>query len=108
MRRQGAGKGSHVPMHLQALFLPFTKRSSLLCYARAISLLSMLLCLLAMNLPCRAEEVIVPVKLFKQHGCEVTVASIKGGEIPMDEASLNPPYLTKVVEEALLDGKFVR
>ncbi|KXZ42941.1 hypothetical protein GPECTOR_110g234 [Gonium pectorale] len=46
---------------------------------------------------CWAEEVVAPYHVFKKHGYEVTIASIKGGEIPMDDASLNPPYLTKEV-----------
>lgn len=50
------------------------------------------------------EELVVPYDVFKQQGYEVTVASIKGGEIPVDEASLNPPFATKEVEEFILSG----
>jgi hypothetical protein len=49
--------------------------------------------------------VIAPLVVFKKAGFDCTVASIKGGEIPMDEASLNPPFLTKTVEDYLLDGE---
>ncbi|EFJ45186.1 hypothetical protein VOLCADRAFT_106142 [Volvox carteri f. nagariensis] len=52
---------------------------------------------------CWAEEVVAPYYIWKKHGYNVTIASVKGGEVPMDEASLNPPFLTKEVEEFLLD-----
>ena len=52
----------------------------------------------------RAEEVMAPYYYFLEAGCSVTIASIKGGEIPMDEASLNPPFVTKEVEKFILDG----
>ncbi|GFR44827.1 hypothetical protein Agub_g6167, partial [Astrephomene gubernaculifera] len=52
---------------------------------------------------CWAEEVVAPYHVFKRQGYNVVIASIKGGEIPMDDASLNPPYLTKEVEDFLLD-----
>ena len=54
---------------------------------------------------CRAEEVMAPWFLFKKHGYEVVVASVKGGEVPFDEASLNPPFATKEVEQGILDGE---
>jgi hypothetical protein len=37
---------------------------------------------------CRAEELVAPYYVFKNAGFDVTVASIKGGQIPIDEASL--------------------
>ena len=37
---------------------------------------------------CRAEELVAPYYVFKSAGFDVTVASIKGGQIPVDEASL--------------------
>ncbi|EFJ45187.1 hypothetical protein VOLCADRAFT_118483, partial [Volvox carteri f. nagariensis] len=46
---------------------------------------------------CWAEEVVAPYYIWKKHGYNVTIASVKGGEVPMDEASLNPPFLTKEV-----------
>jgi hypothetical protein len=54
------------------------------------------------------EELVVPYDVFKQQGYDVTVASIKGGEIPVDEASLNPPFATKEVEEFILSGADAR
>lgn len=45
-----------------------------------------------------------PYYIFTSHGYSVTIASIKGGEIPVDEASLAAPYLTPEVEKFLLDG----
>jgi len=42
--------------------------------------------------------------VFTSHGLSVTIASIKGGEIPVDEASLAAPFLTPEVEKFLLDG----
>lgn len=57
---------------------------------------------------CWAEEIMTPIHLFKEAGYAVTVASIKGGEIPMDEASLNAPFLTPVVEKMLLDDEAMK
>ncbi len=37
---------------------------------------------------CRAEELVAPYYVFKNAGFDVTVASIKGGQIPVDDASL--------------------
>ena len=45
----------------------------------------------------RAEEVCAPYYIWTRHGFKVVIASIKGGEVPMDEASLNQPFLTKEV-----------
>lgn len=39
----------------------------------------------------RAEEVVAPYYVFCKAGYDVTIASIKGGEIPVDEASLQGP-----------------
>ncbi|MEW5307153.1 MAG: hypothetical protein WDW36_009566 [Sanguina aurantia] len=50
-----------------------------------------------------AEEVASPYYLFKAAGYTVDITSIAGGEIPFDEPSLAPPYLTKDVERFLLD-----
>lgn len=52
---------------------------------------------------CWMEEVAAPYFLFKEKGYDITIASIKGGEVPFDEASLNPPFLTKEAEKFLLD-----
>ena len=40
------------------------------------------------HLRCRAEELVAPYYVFSNAGYDVTVASIRGGEIPVDEASL--------------------
>ena len=40
------------------------------------------------HLRCRAEELVAPYYVFSNAGYDVTLASIKGGEIPVDEASL--------------------
>ena len=48
------------------------------------------------------EELVAPYNAFKAQGYDVTVSSISGGEIPVDEASLGPPYATKDVEEFIL------
>jgi hypothetical protein len=45
-----------------------------------------------------------PYYIFKAHSLDVTVSSIRGGEIPVDEASLGAPFLTPEVEKFLLDG----
>lgn len=45
-----------------------------------------------------------PAALFQEQGHSITIASIKGGEIPFDDASLNPPYLTKEAEKFILDA----
>ena len=52
---------------------------------------------------CWAEEIAAPYYAFIEAGFSVTVASILGGEVPMDDASLNPPYLTKEAEKFILD-----
>lgn len=49
------------------------------------------------------QQLAHPYYIFKAHGCDVTVASVRGGEIPVDEASLNAPFLTPEVERFLLD-----
>ncbi|GLC42464.1 hypothetical protein PLESTM_001336000 [Pleodorina starrii] len=57
---------------------------------------------------CWAEEVVAPYYVWRKHGYNVTIASVKGGEVPMDDASLNPPFLTKEVEDFLLDDEAVK
>lgn len=52
---------------------------------------------------CWVEEVAAPFFEFKKAGFDVVITSIKGGEVPFDEASLNPPALTSVAEKFLLD-----
>jgi hypothetical protein len=50
------------------------------------------------------EELAAPFYCFKEAGYDITVTSIQGGEIPVDEASLNAPFVTPDVEKFLLDG----
>ncbi|KAG2435440.1 hypothetical protein HYH02_011940 [Chlamydomonas schloesseri] len=57
---------------------------------------------------CWAEEVVAPYRVWQKHGYSVTIASIKGGEVPMDEVSLAPPYATKEVEDFLLDDEAMK
>lgn len=52
---------------------------------------------------CWVEEVAAPYYEFKAAGYDVTIASIKGGEVPFDEASLGEPFLTKVAEKFYKD-----
>jgi hypothetical protein len=42
----------------------------------------------------RLEELASPYFVFKDAGFEITVASIKGGEIPVDPASLQGDFKT--------------
>lgn len=53
---------------------------------------------------CRAEEIMAPILAFKSSGCDVSVYSPAGGKIPIDEASLNPPFRTEEVDKFLEDG----
>lgn len=57
---------------------------------------------------CWMEEVVAPYNVFKQHGYDVTVASVAGGEIPFDEASLAPPAATKDVDAFILDDECMK
>ncbi|GAX85663.1 hypothetical protein CEUSTIGMA_g13078.t1 [Chlamydomonas eustigma] len=50
------------------------------------------------------EEVAAPYYVWKEKGYEVTITSLKGGEVPFDEGSLNPPFLTKEAEKFMLDN----
>lgn len=40
------------------------------------------------------EEIAAPYYVFKEAGCEVVLASIKGGAVPLDEASLSGDFFT--------------
>lgn len=44
-----------------------------------------------------------PILAFKSSGYEVSVFSPAGGKIPIDEASLNPPFRTEEVDKFLED-----
>ena len=50
------------------------------------------------------EELASPYYLFKDAGFDVTVASVKGGEIPVDEASLQGDFLTPTAKKFQSDG----
>jgi len=50
------------------------------------------------------EEVAAPYYIWKEKGYDITIASLKGGEVPFDEGSLNPPFLTKEAEKFMLDN----
>lgn len=52
----------------------------------------------------RAEEIMAPILMFKVAGHEVTVLSVAGGKIPLDEASMNAPFRTEEVDKFLADG----
>ncbi|KAG2423129.1 hypothetical protein HXX76_015514 [Chlamydomonas incerta] len=50
-----------------------------------------------------AEEIVAPYRVWQKHGYSVTIASIKGGKVPLDQTSLAPPFTNKEVEEFLDD-----
>jgi putative intracellular protease/amidase len=50
-----------------------------------------------------AEELSAPYYVFKEAGADVVVASIKGGKIPMDEASLSENFITPHVKKYMED-----
>jgi putative intracellular protease/amidase len=52
---------------------------------------------------CWAEELAAPYYIFKDAGADVDVVSIKGGKIPMDEASLAENFVTDHVRRYLGD-----
>lgn len=51
------------------------------------------------------EELSSPYYAFKQAGYSVTIASIAGGEIPLDATSLSGDFLTDSAAKFLKDGK---
>ena len=53
----------------------------------------------------RLEELASPYYIWKNKGYIVTVASIKGGEIPLDPLSLKDDYLTEHSKTFLNSGK---
>jgi putative intracellular protease/amidase len=52
---------------------------------------------------CWAEELAAPYYIFKDAGAHVDVVSIKGGKIPIDEASLGEGFVTDHVKRFLGD-----
>lgn len=53
---------------------------------------------------CRAESLFAAYYFFTRKGYEVTLASVKGGKLPIDPKSVVTPYLTTVVKKGLTDG----
>lgn len=53
---------------------------------------------------CRAESLFAAYYFFQRKGYEVTLASVKGGKLPIDPKSVVTPYLTTVVKKGLTDG----
>ena len=54
--------------------------------------------------PGRVEEVAAPYFRWREAGYEVTVASLKGGEIPFDPASKGSDFLTPQADAFLKDA----
>jgi len=54
------------------------------------------------------EELASPYYLFKDAGFDVTVASVKGGEIPVDEASLQGDFLTPTAKKFQSDEAAIK
>eukprot|EP00892_Ulva_mutabilis_P008518 jgi/Ulvmu1/6038/UM027_0014.1 len=52
---------------------------------------------------CWAEEIMAPIRMFKAAGHNVSVYSIKGGKIPIDEMSLGDQFRTEDVDKFLSD-----
>lgn len=57
-----------------------------------------------MCIPRRAESLFSAYYFFTRKGYEVTLASVKGGKLPIDPKSVVTPYLTTVVKKGLTDG----
>ncbi len=51
------------------------------------------------------EELAAPYYAFKEAGFKVTIASVAGGEIPVDETSLKGDALTPVTKKFQADGE---
>jgi hypothetical protein len=52
----------------------------------------------------RMEEIATPYLTFKEAGLQVTVASVKGGKIPVDAGSLDKQFVTPDVTKFMNDG----
>lgn len=59
---------------------------------------------LNLTLLCRAESLFAAYYFFTRKGYEVTLASVKGGKLPIDPRSVVTPYLTTTVKKGLTDG----
>eukprot|EP01023_Acetabularia_acetabulum_P002300 TRINITY_DN108_c0_g1_i1.p1 TRINITY_DN108_c0_g1~~TRINITY_DN108_c0_g1_i1.p1 ORF type:complete len:230 (-),score=58.46 TRINITY_DN108_c0_g1_i1:177-866(-) len=51
------------------------------------------------------EEVAAPYYAFKDNGFNVVIASILGGKVPFDQASMIPPYKTEAAAKLLEDSE---
>eukprot|EP00198_Chlamydomonas_reinhardtii_P012773 XP_001702110.1 predicted protein [Chlamydomonas reinhardtii] len=51
-----------------------------------------------------AEEVVAPYRLWQKHGYSVTIASIKGGKVPVDPTSMAAPHATKEAMKGLMES----
>jgi hypothetical protein len=49
------------------------------------------------------EELAAPYNLMKEAGIDVTIASVKGGKIPLDPTSMQPENITKQTQ-AFIDS----
>jgi hypothetical protein len=49
-----------------------------------------------------------PVLIFRESGCDVTVYSMEGGPIPIDEGSLSDQFRTADVDKFMADGMWSR
>ena len=52
------------------------------------------------------EELAAPYNLMKEAGIVVTIASVKGGKIPLDPTSMQPDNITKQAQ-AFLDNSAI-
>lgn len=56
-------------------------------------------------LACRAEEVGSPYLLWREKGFTVDLASVEGGEIPWDQASLQGDFFTPEAQAFMSNGE---
>lgn len=64
-------------------------------------MLRLSICLMILH---RLEELAAPYNLFTASGYGVTIASMKGGQIPVDQGSLQPPFKTADCDQFLANG----
>jgi hypothetical protein len=53
---------------------------------------------------CRAEELMAPILMFLEKGYQVSVYSMKGGRIPIDQGSMSDQFRTEDVDKFLSQG----
>ena len=63
-------------------------------------------CFWAEHVPvvCRAESLFAAYYFFTRKGYEVTLASVKGGKLPIDPKSVQSPFLSTIGKKGLTDG----